>query len=92
MVKELNNKSFTDVYQDYIIQIYSNADITRFSDNIDNSTQIFKELNLFYYSNDIRHILSRIVLKPNEELTKDIYAPPKMLLEAKSSKFDVLYY
>ena len=72
MVKELKNKSFTEVYKDNIIQIYSNADITRFSDTIDNSTQIFKELNLYYYSNNIRHILSRIVLKPNEELTKVI--------------------
>lgn len=28
--------------------------------------------------------------KTNEELTKDIYAPPKMLFEAKSSAFDVV--
>ena len=72
MVEQLKNKSFTNVYQDNIIQIYSNADTARFSENIVNSTFVIKELDLYNYSNNIRHILTRIVLQPNEELAKVI--------------------
>lgn len=66
------NTTFTVAYPQDVVIINSFHDTMQLSSTLPGSSEVFQSLELYTYSQDVRHMLSRILLQPSNQLISSI--------------------